>query len=193
MKLYRRGKYYYASPWRVSLRTTNKGIAEFKLRRLILEKHGMTEKKIPTVGGYYEKWIETKREPMVRKSLARSYMQHFQCYVLPELSVILLGQMTVSCVLGFRTKLLASHISLKTARNIFSSLQAMWRDASAEYELKNPFANLQWPREPKTRPAIFTLMEVAAILAAFKKHEPFYFPWVLTQFATGMGRVSRQR
>lgn len=169
-----------------SLKTTVKRYAN-----RLLEKY--TEGKLdlrptPTVQEYYDEWIKTKRPPMVRESCQRDYKQHFKAYVLPDFAHTRLTSVTTSSLLSFRDKLFTSGISVKTVKNIIaSSFRAMWRDAMAEDLVsKNPFALLKWPRTARLRPDPFTLEERDRILEYWREHDPFYYPYIFTQFHTGM-------
>ena len=57
-----------------SLETTKKGLAQYKLEEYIKDKHG--QKPTPTAKEYYDKWIQTKIEPLFRRSKIRDYKQH---------------------------------------------------------------------------------------------------------------------
>jgi len=62
----------------------------------------------------------------------------------------------------------------------------MWRDAMIENLVEhNPFALLQWPRQPKHRPDPFTIEERDKILNWWAEHDFFFYPYVFFQFHTG--------
>jgi hypothetical protein len=79
-----RGKKYYIADGSVfrSLGTTKKGLAEYLLKEYIKNERG--QKPTPKVGEYFEKWIQTKIEPLFRRSKIRDYKQHFTAYILPR-------------------------------------------------------------------------------------------------------------
>jgi len=170
---------------RRSLKTDKKMLAEARLRQYIRGEFRFGKK--VTVGEYYEKWIETKKPPVVRESAVANYKMHFGKYVLPEFGRALMSTLTVQAVSSFRSSLLAKGLSLKTCRNIIDAFfRALWRDAMIEGIVEhNPFALLQWPRLPRLRPDPFTSDERDRILAWWEKNDFFFFPYVAFQFATG--------
>src|SRR5437870_5712680 len=128
--LKKRGKYWYLidSEKRESLHTTRKALAESKLQKYVKEQFGMGPQ--ITVGEYYEKWIETKKPPLVRKSCRRDYEQHFSTYILTECGHLSVNLVNVTLLSSFQSKLFSLRLSVKTVRNIIdSSFRAMWRDA----------------------------------------------------------------
>jgi integrase len=169
-----------------SLETQNKGIAEERLKQYIKGKLKL-DARPDTVEGYYRRWIEKQTHPLVRASAPRDYKQHFEAYILPELGSTSLVALTIQQLSLFRSKLLA-RVSLKTSRNIIdSSFRAMWRSALEEGVVEhNPFAALKWPRKEKKRPDAFTIDERERIITYWGFNDPFYFPWLLTLFRTGM-------
>lgn len=80
--LKRRGSIWYIADaaLRKSLNTTKKGIGEYLLEQYIKGKYGM--KPTPTVGEFFERWIQGKVD---RRSTIRDYSAHFQTYILPTL------------------------------------------------------------------------------------------------------------
>jgi len=143
-----------------------------------------------TLGEYVEgQWLTRKdNDQTLRKSRRRVYRQHWNCYVASEFRHIALSSLTVAQLSSFRDKLLARGLSIKSVRNVIdSTLRAIYRDARQE-ELTsvNPFANLPWPVVVNDRPDPFTAEERDRIIAWFKSDCPFYYPYVLWQFTTGM-------
>src|SRR5438094_8599807 len=133
----KRGKYWYLidSEKRESLHTTRKALAEYKLEQYVKEQFGMGPQ--ITVGEYFEKWIQTKRPPLVRISAERDYRQHFSTYVMPAFATTSMSSLTVESLSTFRSNLLTSGLTLKTCRNILDgTFRAMWRDALAENLVK---------------------------------------------------------
>jgi integrase len=62
----------------------------------------------------------------------------------------------------------------------------MWRDAMIEEHVEtNPFALLQWPRQPRKRPDPYTVEERDRILKWWEENDFFFFPYVYFQFHTG--------
>ena len=175
---------------KLSLETTKKGLAEFKLEQYIRDKNSPKPISTPTVKEYFDVWIQGKLEPLNRRSQTRDYRQHFSCYILPEFGDIQLSSVSTKNLNPFRAKLLLK-VSLKTARNIIdSSFRAMYRGARADYEEalrdKDPFALLEWPKTQHERPDPFTVEERDRIIEYWKEKNFFYFPWVFTLFHTGM-------
>ena len=102
-----------------SLHTTKKGLAQHQLEQYIKGKYGLTP--TPTVGEFYERWIEAKIEPLFRRSLIRSYRHHFNKYILPTFKSIRLAGIGIRELTGFQVDLLRAELSVKTCRNIMIS------------------------------------------------------------------------
>ncbi len=143
-----------------------------------------------TVGQYYEEWIKTKKPPMVRKSLEQKYRQHYENYIEGQSSDVSIEEITPRFLENFRIYLLEERgLKLKTCRNIIDgTFRAMIRDARVvDYLIdKDPFAALKWPRTENTEPDPFTEQERDKILLYFKMKNPFYYPFIYTQFWTGI-------
>src|SRR5580765_1246041 len=139
---------------------------------------------------FYNRWIETKVEPLIRRSTVEDYRGHFQGYILPALKHVRLAALATRDLNEFRAALLKRGLAVKTARNIIdASFRAMYRDARLEIEAlqgKDPFIDIQWPRLPKKKPGPFTVEERDSIIDWYVKNDFFYFPWVAWQFHTGM-------
>ena len=170
-----------------SLKTKSKGVAEYLLKQYIRGKYGMDEP-VVTLTQFYNRWIETKREPMVRRSTVQDYRQHFRANILPMFGDTDMRKIELSNLSDFKGRLLARGLSPKSVRNIIdASFRALWRDALAEEIVtKNPFAALKWVRAQRARPDPFNVTERDAIIAYFRDNDFFYFPWVFTLFHTGM-------
>jgi integrase len=180
---------YYLVDGRLSqsLKTKVKRYALAQLEQYNKRKFGLGRE--ISIGDYYEGWIETRREPLVRRSLARDYRQHFACYILPEFRALAFRDVTPSRLTTFQSHLtLKKGLAVKTARNIIDgSFRAMWRDAmAAEIVDRNPFAVLKWPKVKRSRPDPFTSEERDRIVAWWRDNDFFYYPWVATLFHTGM-------
>jgi len=171
-----------------SLKTNKKGIAQYLLKQYTKGKYGLTP--TPTVGEFYERWIGTKIEPLFRRSLIRSYRQHFTAYILPTFKSVCLAGVGNRNLTDFRVELLRRALGVKTCRNIIDgSFRALYRDARADIdELKgrDPFLDIQWPVAERDKPDPFLPEERDNILALFREREPFYYPWVLLAFMTGI-------
>jgi integrase len=185
----RRGSKFYVvdGSLRRSLKTEKRGVAEFLFRQYCEGKFGMTP--TPTVGEFYERWIENKVEPLFRRTLIRDYRVHFG-YILPVFKDTRLAAVNTKALSDFRLALLKRGLSLKTIRNILdASFRALYRDARAEIDAlkgKDPFIELQWPRLPKQRPDPFSAAERDRIIDWFIKNDFFFYPLVAWQFHTGM-------
>lgn len=169
-----------------SLKTRVRRLAEARLDQYIRGKFDLGPKE--TLRQYYERWIETKKEPLVRRSLVRDYRQHFGAYLLPELGHLALASIGVGELQRLRAKLLAAGLAPKTVKNVIaSSLRAFWKDAMGEQLIdRDPFGALKWPRSSRQPPDPFTAEERELILAEVRARQPFYYPWVYTLFWTGM-------
>jgi integrase len=161
--------------------------ADAQLRQYLDGKFGLLP--VPTVGTFYDKWIENKIEPLVRRSMIRDYKQHFSCYILPKFKNVSLADIRTAELKAFQVELIRKGLSVKSCHNIIaSSFRAMYRDARAETEAlegKDPFLDLQWTIERKV-PDPFSAQERDTILAYIKEHQPFWYPWIFCQFFTGM-------
>ena len=143
----------------------------------------------PTVKEFYERWIETKVEPLFRRALIRDYKQAFKCYVLPVFGNMRLSAIGNRELNEFRLSLLRKGLAVKTCRNVIDgSFRAMYRDARAELDElkgKDPWIDLHWPVTSREKPDPFEPEERDKILEFFREKEPFYYPWVLTPFSIG--------
>jgi integrase len=172
---------------KLSLRTTKKGLAEYRLRDYIKGKYGLTP--TPMVSEYFDRWIVTKIEPLFRRSLIRDYNQHFSRYILPKFKSIRLLALGTKELTDFRLELLRKGLCVKTARNIIDgSFRALYRDARSEIDdLKgrDPFIDVHWPPAERKKPEVFSPGERDRILEFFLEEETFYYPWVLFAFHVG--------
>ena len=126
----------------------------------------------------------------VRRSLEKSYRQHFSCYVLPFIGDLELNSLTVDTLEDFRMYLSQDReISLNSAKNVISgSLQAMLRDARRKIE-RNPFNDVPrkwWPRQQQDKPDPYTEKERDAILKYYRANRPYWaYVFVYFRFYTG--------
>jgi len=146
---------------------------------------------IPTIREYYDRWIETKKPPLVRKSRERDYRQAFTKYILPFFGESTLNAITPRRLEDFRAYLLsACKLSLKSARNIIDAyFRAMIRDARKIDALiaDDPFAALDWRKQPTEDPDPFTEEERDKILKFYRENRPFKaYVFIHNQFWTGM-------
>ena len=115
---------------------------------------------VPTVGAYYEIWIERKIEQLYRRSRIRDYKQAFRKHILPRFEDTLLIDVKLGVLADFQIALIKTGMKVKSARNVIdSSFRAMYRDARAEYEAlagKDPFLDLQWTKAQRDPPEPFT-------------------------------------
>ena len=168
-----------------SLKTNRKGYAEALLERYIRGKLGLG--RAMTIGEYYDRWIETKREPLVRRSLTASYRQHFNCYILPQFRKARFDDVRGQRLAAFVDLVLRRGLKIKTARNIIAgSFRALWRDAEREEIVDhNPFASLRWPSSRREKPDPYTAEERDALLEYIAREQSFYYPFVRFAFETG--------
>jgi len=171
-----------------SLKTDKKTIARYLLEEHIRGKYGL--RPTPTVGDFYAKWIERKVEPLVRRAQARDYRQHFATYILPAFKDAHLLAIGAGDLTDFQVKLVRRGLSVKTARNIVDgSFRALYRDARAEIrdlEGRDPFIDVKWPKNERELPDPFTAEERNRLLEYARENRLFYYPWLFTQFHTGM-------
>src|ERR1041385_5846152 len=109
-----------------SLKTRKKGLAEERLKAYLrseIQPNGSM-----TVGAYYEKWIATKREPIVRRRWLVNAQHTFNCYILPEFRTARFQSVTIERMENFQTALL-KRLSIKTVANIFAYFRTMWKVA----------------------------------------------------------------
>src|SRR5437867_10099212 len=64
-----------------------------------------------TVRDYFQRWIEDKVPPIVRKAQARDYRKHIENYVLTELGDIPIAELAARDILGLRAQLLQRGLS----------------------------------------------------------------------------------
>lgn len=181
------GNYYLVDGRLIkTLKTPVKRHAEALLERYIKGKLKLNSDM--TIGEYYDRWIETRKEPEVRKSAARDYRQHFR-YILPEFRNVGFGSVTVGVLRDFRSNLRKRGLAIKTIRNIIGgSFRAMWSAAIVEdtgIVNSDPFRSLGWESIPQPPPEVFTIEQRNNILKWVYDHESFYYPFVRFQFETG--------
>src|SRR2546430_1908833 len=116
---------------RISLKTSRKGLAEHRLEQYIRGKDGLEP--TPTGERFFERWIESKVEPLFRRATVRDYRVHFKTYILPTFKHVRLAAIGTKDLNDFRVELLKRGLAVKTARNIIDgSFRAMYRDARIE-------------------------------------------------------------
>jgi integrase len=186
IKPHPRTGYYYLIDgfYSKSLKTKSKSEAQARLKQHNRGKFGLNP--VPTVGEYYETWIQTKSPPLVRASLEDDYKITFKAHILPAFRNVSLADLTAERVIEFRGKLLKGR-SVKTVKNIIHAFRALYSDAQRQHpdlQGRTPFS-LKWPREQKEKPDPFTAGERDGIIEWWKEHDFFYYPWVRFLFETG--------
>ena len=123
-------------------------MAEHRLEQYIKGKYGLEP--TPTVQDFFERWIESKVEPLFRRATVRDYRFHFKTYILPALKHVRLAAIGTKDLNEFRVALLKRGLAVKTARNIIDgSFRAMYRDARVESKcckVQTHLFDIQWPR-----------------------------------------------
>jgi integrase len=155
--------------------------------------------RIPTLNDFYATWIARQQPPFVRPAQALDYRRHMTGYVLAApagdddgrtVGELLVTELRVTHLKSLRQRLTEGGLTLKTVRNIVdASFRAMMRDAREELDtlaISDAFAALRWPRLPEREPDPFTPEERDAILSHFAERQPFYYPWVVVRFWTGV-------
>ncbi len=145
-----------------SLKTKVKREADVRLKQYQQGKFGLIQ--TPTVQQFYDEWIARKIPPLVRESQAKDYRQAFNAYILPRFRHTVLSDIKTKDLGKFQAELIDKGLAVKTCRNIIDgSFRVMYRDARIEIggdlEGKDPFIDIQWPRQPKTKPDPFTAEE----------------------------------
>ena len=146
-----------------------------------------------TVGEYAaETWLPRKVPPLVRASLAQTYRKHLRTHILPVFSDTRLDAITVSALEAFRMglidKVTGKGLAVKTARDMIDgSFRALFRDARKEELVTgDPFAALDWPDKVDPEPDPFTEEERDILLDYYWRKDRHWFPFVFTQFFTGL-------
>jgi len=151
-----------------------------------------------TVRAFFECWIRQQRPPIVRTAQGRDYRQHLTRYVLDavidvhgsDLVVgdIALAELRTVHLRALQAGLLERGLAVKTVRNIIdASFRAMVREARVdEYLESDPFAALRWPRVTPSPPDPFSEEERDRLVNWFAARKPFYHPFVVVLFHTGM-------
>lgn len=161
-------------------------------RHLFEEARARAERK--TMRQYYDRWIEDKKPPIVKRSRWRNYCSHFNNHFLPELGEKFLEAFTFADVRALRGKLIDRGLKMKTARNaIDATLRAFFRDAVTDGALeRSPFddqpANF-WPRAVRAEPDPFTEEERDILLGYLQEKLGRKWPagavFIYTMFWTG--------
>jgi len=121
--------------------------------------------------------------------LERDYRQQYNNYIKGQFEHTKLADVDLPSLENFRIFLREERgLSLKSCRNIIDgTFRAMMRDARIDGLIeKDVFVNLRWPRISQPKPDPFTDQERDNILQHFKEKNRFYYPFVFTQFWTGM-------
>jgi integrase len=152
--------------------------------RATRSEHAKTSNSV-SLEAFYLDWVEDKKPPLVRKSQARDYRQHFKAYILPKLGkeVTPVESLQYKHLVKFRTWMIDElELKVKTCRNVIDgSLRAMYRSVWAGgAPANNPFEVLEWPDRLVPPPDPFTEEERDRILEKFRKsyprlYEPMYF------------------
>jgi hypothetical protein len=113
--------------------------------------------------------------------------QAFNAQLLPRFRHTVLSDIKTKDLGQFQAELIVKELAIKTCRNIIDgSFRAMYRDARVEIggdlEGKDPFIDIQWPRQPKTKPDPFTAEERDGIIQLYVENDFFYYPLVAWQF-----------
>lgn len=146
-----------------------------------------------TVGDYAEKvWLPRKQPPVVRLSTALTYRKHLRNHILPVFRNHAFTDISLTALEDFRAALVnrdrGKGLSAKTARDVIdSTFRALYRDARREgLATGDPFALLTWPRKVVPEPDPFTEEERDKLLDYFWRKDRSWYPFVFTQFWTGM-------
>ena len=146
-----------------------------------------------TVGAYAaETWLPRKVPPLVRASLAQTYRKHLRTHILPAFGDTRLDAITVTALEAFRMALIdkatGKGLAVKTARDMIDgSFRALFRDARKEgLATGDPFAALDWPDKVDPEPDPFTEEERDILLDYYWRKDRHWFPFVFTQFFTGL-------
>jgi integrase len=187
VKSHAKSGYYYLVDgfYSKSLKTKSKAEAEARLKQYCRGKFGLTP--VPTVGKYYEEWIQRQVPPLVRPSAEKGYRITFEAHILPRFKHILLADLSHKDIVEFRLALQRGR-KIKTIKNILTTFRALYTDAQRDHpELqgKQPFS-LKWPKTQREKPDPFSAEERDLILAWWRENDFFYFPWLYTLFHTGM-------
>lgn len=140
---------------------------------------------------FYEDWVEDKKPPLVRKSLAVAYRQHFKAYIIPKLGneVSPVEGLQFKQLVKFRSWMIEElELTVKTCRNVIDgSLRAMYRSVwAAGAPANNPFEVLEWPDRLVPPPDPFTEDERDRILEKYRETQPRLYPYVYLMFWTGL-------
>jgi hypothetical protein len=109
-----RNSYYLVDAGLIrSLKTPRKGLAQHLLEQYIRGKYGL--KPTPTVGEYFDSWIEGKIEPLFRRAQVRDYKQHFRAYILPKFKDMRLLAIGTGELTDFQIQLIRQGLAVKTA------------------------------------------------------------------------------
>jgi integrase len=156
-------------------------------------RHELPPSKPLTVGAYAaETWLPRKVPPLVRASLAQTYRKHLRTHILPVFGETRLDAITVSALEVFRMglidKVAGKGLAVKTARDMIDgSFRALFRDARKEELVTgDPFAALDWPDKVDPEPDPFTEEERDILLDYYWRKDRHWFPFVFTQFFTGL-------
>ncbi|MGH7796622.1 MAG: hypothetical protein ACREQ2_17290 [Candidatus Binatia bacterium] len=142
--------YLIDGSFRKSLRTKTQSVAQFQVNQYIRNKAGMLP--CPTVKEFYDRWIETKVEPLVRRSRIRDYKQTFNRYILPVLGAMGLDRIGNKDLSELQVSLMRKGLAVKTCRNIIGGgFRVMYRQARADLDCLNKYGDTldsnQWVKD----------------------------------------------
>lgn len=124
----------------------------------------------------------------VRAWLTKTYEKHLRAHILPAVGQRPLRSLTTADLERFRRQMLSAGSAVKTARDVIDgTFRALYRDARRDGIVEgDPFSGLEWPRLRRLPPDPFSEEERDAILEQFRRAKPHYYPFVFTQFWTGL-------
>lgn len=144
---------------------------------------GRSSRKPATLGDYYAQWVLDKKPPVVRKSAARDYRQHWQAYICGALGASPIQTIGVADLRALRSKLVERGLKMKTAKNVISgTLAAILRDAQVDGVIaRSPLKDVPpgfWPRTVIPGPEPFEAAERVRVVEWFYRNSRLFWPFV---------------
>jgi integrase len=133
--------------------------------------------------------VRERQAPLYRESYGKNKGTHLNAWILPHLGHLPLTELRREHVVALREKIVSSQRTVKTARNVVGTMQAILTEARARHLVaENVALGLHWPRHSTQRKIDpFGIDEVERILAECRKRDPAHlYPFVLALADTGM-------
>jgi len=158
-----------------------------QLREELLRGDGDLRAERPTLGAYASEWL-LRRAVHLAESTADRYADALELHLIPNL-----GDIYLDCINRRDVELFvarqAGRYAPETVNGHLRILKTIMADAADELSIPNPCTRVKaipTAQVDEDDPNALTEEELQDLLAAFEKHQPQYYPLVLTIALTGL-------